>query len=128
MQRPEKLTMISCQQFVTSMCCFRFMANHFAAIRKPYSRRIAYKFCIFINNNLLHHKNWKYNWIIFNTALILLLWKQILLLAKKRLTSGKLRRYWYYNVCFLKLNMCVYLRIKFQVSSIILTNFRQWAI
>ena len=41
------------------------------------------------------------------------------------LTSAKLRGPWYKTVYFLKLNLCVYLRAKFQVSSVTLTTFRQ---
>ena len=41
------------------------------------------------------------------------------------LTSAKLRGPWYKKVYFLKLNLRVYLRAKFQVSSITLTTFRQ---
>ena len=44
------------------------------------------------------------------------------------LTSAKLRGPRYYKVYFLKLNMGVYLRVKFEVSSIILTGFRQGVI
>ena len=39
-----------------------------------------------------------------------------------------LRRSWYLNVYFLKLYLCVYLHTKIQVSSIILTRFRQGVI
>ena len=41
------------------------------------------------------------------------------------LTSVKLKRPWYQKLCFLKLNMNVYLRAKFQVSNVSLTSFRQ---
>ena len=41
------------------------------------------------------------------------------------LTSAKLRRSWYYQIYFLKLHMCAYLRTKFQVSSLILKSFRR---
>ena len=40
-------------------------------------------------------------------------------------TSAKLRNSWYWKVYFLKLHVSVSLRIKFQVSSIYLTSFRQ---
>ena len=43
----------------------------------------------------------------------------------KMLTLAKLWRSWYQNVYFLKLHMCLYLRTKFQISSIILMSFRQ---
>ena len=38
---------------------------------------------------------------------------------------SKLKRALYWKVCFRKLHMCVYVRTKFQVSSIILTSFRE---
>ena len=41
------------------------------------------------------------------------------------LTPAKLRGPWYLKVYFLKLKMDVYLRAKFEVSSIIITSFRQ---
>ena len=44
------------------------------------------------------------------------------------LTSAKLRGSWHSKVYFLKLLMCLYLRAKFEVSSIILTSFRQGVI
>ena len=62
---------------------------------------------------------------------MLSLWGKVLFLTrnvifcKEMLTSTKLRRSWYQNIYFLKLNMCVYLPTKFQVSSMILTSFKQ---
>ena len=41
------------------------------------------------------------------------------------LTSGKLRGLRHRKVYFLKLHMGLYLRVKFEVPSIILTSFRQ---
>ena len=41
------------------------------------------------------------------------------------LTSAKLRELWIYKVYFVKLNMCLHLRTKSQLSSVILTRFRQ---
>ena len=40
-------------------------------------------------------------------------------------TSAKLRGPWYEKMYFLKLNMCVYLRAKLEVSGIIVTSFRK---
>ena len=51
--------------------------------------------------------------------------KKTLIFYEKILTSAKLRGFWYYKVYFLKLDMCEYLRAKFEVSSMILTSFRQ---
>ena len=47
------------------------------------------------------------------------------LLSKLLLMSVKSRRSQQHKVYFVKLHMCLYLRIKFQVSSIILANFKQ---
>ena len=68
----------------------------------------------------------------FHTALTILLWVKALFspksadfFAKNMLTSAKVRMLWYYKLYFLKLNMCLYLHAEFEVSSIILTSFRQ---
>ena len=45
--------------------------------------------------------------------------------CKEMLASEKLRGLRHQKVCFLKLHMDVYLRAKFEVSSMILTSFRQ---
>ena len=68
--------------------------------------------------------------LLFNVMLLLTLLfspknAEVFNNKKKMLTSAKWRRSWYYKVYFLKLNMFVYLRTKFQFSSIILTSFRQ---
>ena len=39
--------------------------GQFGAMRKPDSRGIACKTYIFINSNLLSHKNWTFNWTTF---------------------------------------------------------------
>ena len=49
----------------------------------------------------------------------------MLIFCKKMLTSAKLMGFWYRNLHFSKLIMRVYVRTKFQVSSVILTSFRQ---
>ena len=46
-------------------------------------------------------------------------------LCKKLLTKTKLKRSRYERVYFLKMHICVYIRTKLQVSSIILQSFRQ---
>ena len=43
---------------------------------------MAYKTYIFANNNFLSWENWKQNWKLSNTALILLLWVKVLFLPK----------------------------------------------
>ena len=57
--------------------------GQFGAIRKLDSGGIVCKTYIFINSNLLSHKNWKQNYKISNTALTLLLWVKVLFLPKK---------------------------------------------
>ena len=52
----------------------------------------------------------------------------MLIVCKKMLTSAKLRMPWYQKVYFLKLHVCVYLRTKFEVFSLILTSFKQGVI
>ena len=52
----------------------------------------------------------------------------MLFFSKKVLTSVNLRGPWYQKIYFLKLHICVYLRAKFQVSTIILTSIRQGVI
>ena len=100
--------------------------DQLGAIWKPDYRCITCKTYIFINSNLLSYENWKQNWKVFNRALTLLLWVKVLFWPRnadffqKMLTSTK--GPWYYKVYFLKLHMSVYLRVKFQVSSITLTS------
>ena len=96
----------------------------FGAIWKPDSERIICKTYISINSNLLSYKNWK----ISDTALTLLLLVKVLFLPKV-LTSTKLRGTWYWKVYFLQLHRCrTNLRTKFQLSSVILTSFRQMVV
>ena len=65
-----------------------------------------------------------------NTALTLLLWVKVLFSPKKccflqkNTDISKITRTLVLKGNFLKLILCVYLRTKFQVSSIILTSFR----
>ena len=49
----------------------------------------------------------------------------MLTFCKKLLASAKSRCSRYQNLYFLKLLMCVYVRTKFQISSVILTSFRR---
>ena len=54
----------------------------FVAIRKPDSGHMICKTYIFISSKFLSYKNWKENWTISDTALILLLLVEVLFLAK----------------------------------------------
>lgn len=64
-------------------------------------------------------------WNLFKRSLILLLWKKVLFLSKnadfvqKMLTPAKFRELLIYKLYFVKLNMCLHLRIESQVSSVI---------
>ena len=103
----------------------RFMANFQpSGSQIPDSGCMIYKTYSFINNNLLSYKNWKQNYKISNTALILLHWVKVLFLPKnadflqkKKKNAGKIK-----GVLVLK---GMYVLTKFQVSSIILTSFWQ---
>ena len=81
--------------------------GQFWTIRKVDSGRMFCNTYIFINNNLLSYKHWKETGKTSNAALILFL--DVIVL----------------KIYFLKLHMCVYLRMKFKICSVILTNFRQ---
>ena len=64
--------------------------GQFGAIRKPDSGRLVYKTYISIKNNFLSYKNWKQNWNISNTALILLLWVKVPFLPKTLIFRKKI--------------------------------------
>ena len=81
--------------------------GQFWTIRKVDSGRIFCNTYSFVNNNVLSYKHWKETGKISNAALILFL--DVIVL----------------KIYFLKLHMCVYLRIKFKICSVILMNFRQ---
>ena len=99
------------------------------AIRKPDSGRIVCKTYIFINSNFLSYKDWKQNQKISNTALTLLLSVKVLFWTKSAIIRNayisKFKRALVLKGIFSETNVCVYLRAKFEVSSIILTSFRQ---
>ena len=87
--------------------------DHFGAIQKPDSGRMVYKTCIFINSNLFFSNLSKTE----NRT-------------KKSMTqlSSKIKEVLVLKAEFPEtayLHICVYLHTKFQVSSIILTSFRQ---
>ena len=99
----------------------------FKGICNPDSKQMVYNFYILINRNFFILQKLK---SIYNTDLILLLWVKVLFLPKmlffaKKKISAKLRGSWYLKVHFLKLKTCEYSRAKFQISSNILTSFRQ---
>ena len=87
--------------------------GQFGAIWKPDSGRIVCEIYIFIDSNLVLYKNGKKN----------------IFCKKKNADISKTKGALVLKLYFLKLDMCVYLRTKFQVSSVILTSFRQgWGV
>ena len=97
----KNLTIPSCQIIVTSLSFFQFSANlELSESQIPGTYRSSHTAAL-SKSTIFAKKIWFF--------------------AKKMLTSAKLRRPWYQKVHFLKLHMCVYLRTKFQASSIILT-------
>ena len=93
--------------------------------------RIVCETYFFISSNLLSYRSWKQNWQISNTALTILFWVKIPFLLKnvdsfqKYADIIKIKRALVLKVYFLELPMSVYISTKFQVFSIILTNFRK---
>ena len=82
--------------------------GQFIAMRKPDSGRIVYKIYIFIYySNLLSYKNWKQNYKVSKTALVLLLLvkvlflpKKILIFCKRNTDISKIKGSWYLKVYF----------------------------
>ena len=93
----------------------------FVAIRKPDSGHMVCKTYIFISSKFLTYKNWKQNWTISNTALILLLLVEVLFLAKnadffqKKSDINKIKGVLVIKVIFFKTAyVCV---LTYQISS-----------
>ena len=93
----------------------------FGAIRKPDSGRIVCKTYLIKTENRTkkphssHTTAWSKGTIFAKNANFL----------QKIAGISKIRGPWYGNIYFLNLHICMYLRAKFQISSIILTSFRQ---
>ena len=94
--------------------------SQFGAISKADSGRMVCNTYIFINSILLLYGNW----MQLNTALIPMLWVKVVFLAKNA-NINKILEALVMKGIFSEIHMCVYLSTKFQVSSIILTSFRQ---
>ena len=62
----------------------------FRAIQKLNSRHMVYNSYTSINCNSLSYKNWKQNWIKYNTALLLLPWVKVVLVLKDMLSKAAL--------------------------------------
>ena len=125
------MTITSCGKIVTPLLFSGFLANleqSRSRIPDTESAKVMFSvkvsFCLTKTENRTTKKP--------NTALTILLWVKVLFwtknanfLQKKMLTSAKLRGPRHQKVYFLKLHMGLYLRAKSEVSSIILTSFRQ---
>ena len=85
--------------------------SQFGAIQKPDSGRMICKTYIFINSNLLSHKNWKRakksltQLSHYCTELRYCFCHRMLIFCIKMLASAKLGGPWYWKVYFLKLNI-----------------------
>ena len=120
--------MTSCRQIVTSLSFFQFMTNlqpSGSPIPDAWSIKLTLSLTMIFYLIKTENKTKK--------SLTQLSYRCFLTICKKMRTSAKNAdinkiKSWYYNVYFLKLHICVYLRTKFQVSSIILTSFRQGVI
>ena len=122
--------MTSCSIIVTSLSFFRFLTNfELFGSRIPDAQSIKLTFLLIVTFYLtkterkikksltqLSHRYFEQRYYFC---------QKMLIFCKKMLTSAKLSGPWYQKVYFLKLHMCVYLRTKFEVSSIILTSFKQ---
>ena len=89
--------------------------DQFGAIWKLDSRHIVCKTYIFINSNLFSYKNWNSSEQSLTQLLTL----------QKIVDISKIKGVLYQKLYFLKLHMSLYVHTKFQVSSLILTRFRQ---
>ena len=102
--------------------------GQFGAIWKSDSECMICETYIFINSNFLSYENWKQNLTFSNTALILLIWVEVLFLiknyifCKKVADISKSKGILALKGIFVKLHVCEYLHTKFQVSRIILNS------
>ena len=114
------MTMISCRQILTPLSFFWFMANLEQSRSRTlgiWSVKLSSLAFFYLTKTENGTKNFKCSSHIIALNKVLCL--------TKMLTSANLKRFCYWKAHFLKLNICVYLRVKFQVSSIIVTSFRQ---
>ena len=116
------MTMISCRQILTPLSFFWFMAN----LEQSRSRTLGVwsvklRFSLVAFFYLTKTENRAKN-LKCSSHIIAL--NKVLYLTKM-LTSANLKGFCYWKAYFLKLNIRLYLRVKFQVSSIIVTSFRQ---
>ena len=125
--------MTSCQKIVTSLSFSGFLANlEQSGWRIPDTESakamlsVIVTFCLKKTENrtkksLTQLSHYFFQWRYF-------LGEKTLIFCKKKLTLGKWRGPSYQKAYFLKLKTDLYLRAKFEVSSVILWSFRQGVI
>ena len=120
----------SCQKIVTSQSLFGFLANleqSGGRIPDTESAKVMFSvivtFCLTKTKNRTKKSLTELSHYCFQQRYIF--GQKVLIFCKKMLTSAKLRGARHQQAYFLKLNMSVYFRAKFEVPSIILTGFRQ---
>ena len=92
---------------------------------------MVYNSNIFINSNLSSYKNWKQNYKNYNAALILFHWEKVLFLPKyvdflqENADISKIKGLLVLKGIFSETKYLCILTYQIQISSIILTSFRQ---
>ena len=123
--------MTSCRKIMTSLSFFGFFANlEQSGGRIPDTESARVMFSVIGTFSLTETENrtktsltqlsrYCFEWRYF-------FGQKTLIFCKKMVTLAKLRGPRPWKVYFLKLHMDVYLRVKFEVSNIIVTGFRHW--
>ena len=119
--------MTSYREIVTSLSFLQFMANlQRSGCQIPNAQPVKLTFSlIVVTFYLIKTENTMKKSHTSHTIAVskgLFMPKKMLIFLQKMLTSVKLRRPWYEQVCFLKLHLCVYLCTKFQVYRIVSTS------
>ena len=86
------MMMMSCWQMMILLLVFQFMANlEQSRIQDPGAWSVIFTFSLIVSFYLTKTENRT----------------KVYGFLQKMLTSAKLRGFWYYKVCFLKLHICV---------------------
>ena len=109
---------------MTSLSIFGFLANlERSGGWIPETESAKFMFSLTVDFCVAKNENMPFTLLL---GVKVLFWtKNAIFLRKKMLASAKLREPRYKKLYFLKLHIDVYLPAKFEVSSIILTSFRQ---
>ena len=123
----KRITITSCRQIVTSQSFFRFVASFEQSrgwIPDAQSVKLTFSFTLTFSLTKTKNRNKKLSshTIALSEGYI---FAQKPSFFSKKADISKTKRALVLKVCFLKLYVYVYLRAKFQVSSIILTSFRR---